>query len=136
VQTAPPISPTPTPPSTPIETVTSPTPFESPTPTPPIDSHDETNTGLIDWLNPRKSWWLYLLVLAFAFVSYRSVKAALTPRPSFSSHLDAGGADVDEGTQPLAIESQVILTPHIADAEYKVKPDDASLIGSVRRDDV
>lgn len=75
-------------------------------------------------------------MLAFAFVSYRGIKAALTPRPSFSSRLDAGGANVDEGAQPLAIESQVILRPHIADAEYKIKPDDASLIGSIRRHDV
>ena len=76
---------------------------------------------------------MFLALVLIAFGGYRGLKAAFFRRPSFKPRVDAGSAEVDEGKQPLAIDSQVILRPNIADVEYDVSTDDASLIVSIRR---
>jgi hypothetical protein len=76
-------------------------------------------------------WW-YLLIPLIGGGGYWTFKALFLPRPTFSSRTDAGSSKVDEGSKTLAIESQILLKPNIADGQYRVGVDEENFIQSVR----
>ena len=125
---APPATPSPSPTITPT---TSPTitpsvpPGVSVTPTP-------GEGGLLTFFG---NWWKYLIVaLLISFVGYRTLRKIFAPRAIIRSCPDAGAAEVNDGMQPLAINSQVLLRPNIGAAEYEVHTDEANFVRSVRRE--
>jgi hypothetical protein len=78
-------------------------------------------------------WWIFLIILLLiSFAGYRLYKFLFAPRPTFSPVLDAGGASVDEASTPLAINSQILLSPDIADGLYRVNTEEPNLIKSIR----
>jgi hypothetical protein len=77
-------------------------------------------------------WW-YLLIALIGGGGYWAF-VALFPRPTFTSHTDAGSSELDERSKALAIESQILLKPNIADGQYRVGVDEGNLIQSVRRE--
>jgi hypothetical protein len=78
-------------------------------------------------------WWiLLLLLLLISFMAYRAYKFFFAPRPTFRPIPDAGGSGVDEGTSALSINSQILLSPDIADGLYRVNTDEPNLIKSIR----
>ena len=81
----------------------------------------------------QSDWWKYLLVvLLISFVGYRVFKMLFTPRPTFRAVPDAGGSDVDEGKNALAINAQILFSPDIADGLYRVSTTEANLVRSIR----
>lgn len=125
---APPATPSPSPTFTPTVSPTitpSVPPAVSVTPTP-------GKGGLQTFL---ENWWKYLIVaLLVSFVGYRTLRKLFAPRAIIRSCPDAGAADVNDGMQPLAINSQVLLRPNIAAAQYEVHTDEANFVRSVRRE--
>jgi hypothetical protein len=82
-----------------------------------------------------RNWWKYLLVaLLISFVGYRTYGLLFAPRPTFRPVPDAGGSGVDEVTNPLAINSQILLKPDIADGLYRVSTAEPNLVRSIRRE--
>lgn len=79
-------------------------------------------------------WWYLLIVLLVAGGGYWAFKALFVPRPTFRPLRDAGSSAVDEETNPLAINSQVLLKPDIADGLYRVSTDEPDLVRSIRRE--
>jgi hypothetical protein len=147
-------TPTPTPPATPSPSPTSsptpsPSPSVSPSATPSASASPSTvppflsttpspsDRGNGPWDLPfqREDWWKYLLIaLALAGGVYWGWKVLFPPRTSFAARPDPGGADVYTGSQPLAIESQVILNPDVSEGQYLVYTEEPSIVRSVRRD--
>lgn len=139
-------TPTPTPTSTPAATpAVSPasSPGSSPTPPPgfvvstsPVVSPGPSNEpSPAPNLYDKGNWWKYLLIaLLIILVSYRTFRFLFVPRPTFRPVRDAGSSAVDEKTNALAINAQVLLRPDIADGDYRVSTDEPNLIRSVRRE--
>lgn len=124
------------PPATPSPSGTI-TPTVSPTITPAVPPGVSVTPtpgkgGLLTFL---ENWWKYLVVaLLISFVGYRTLRKIFAPRAIIRSCPDAGAADVNDGMQPLAINSQVLLRPNIAAAQYEVHTDEANFVRSVRRE--
>lgn len=153
--------PTPTPAPTPTASPTA-TPVGSPTPSPgsspdsspapspgdspgSLSSSPSPSPGPTPILSPGSSpvvppggrtdsfpWW-WLLLLPLLGVGYWAFKALFVPRPTFSARRDAGSSEVD-AAKGLAIESQILLKPNIADGQYRVGVDEGNFIQSVRRE--
>jgi hypothetical protein len=79
-------------------------------------------------------WWWLLLIPLIGGGGYWAFKALFLPRPTFSARRDAGSSEVD-AAKGLAIESQILLKPNIADGQYRVGVDEGNFIQSVRRED-
>jgi hypothetical protein len=79
-------------------------------------------------------WWYLLVALLIGGGGYWAFMALFLPRPTFNSRTDAGSSKVDEGSKALAIESQILLKPNVADGQYRVGVDEGNLIQSVRRE--
>ncbi|MBC8028563.1 MAG: PKD domain-containing protein [Pyrinomonadaceae bacterium] len=110
-------------------------PGSSPTSPGPPRSITDSSPPPADGDPPARSWWKYLLVaLLIAFVGYRTYGLLFAPRPTFRPVPDAGGSGVDEVTNPLAINSQILLKPGIADGLYRVNTDEPNLVRSIRRE--
>jgi hypothetical protein len=162
--TSPTPTPTPTPKPTPTQTPTptpagSPTPSPnaspgaSPNPSPsgsptasPGASPNPSASGS-QTLSPESSplppgpvwpwtfpWWYLLIALLVAGGGYWAFKALFVPPPTFRSRSDAGSSQVDQEGKPLAIESQILLKPNIAEGKYRVGTDEGNLIRSVKRE--
>jgi hypothetical protein len=78
-------------------------------------------------------WWWLLLIPLLGGGGYWAFKALFLPRPTFSARRDAGSSEVD-AAEGLAIESQILLRPNIADGQYRVGVDEGNFIQSVRRE--
>ena len=144
---APTPSPTPTPASSPTPSPGS-SPSSSPSGSPssspggsssssPVPPRSVTEPspppGFLD--NFERNWWKYLSVaLLISFVGYQTFKTIFAPRPTFRSVPDAGGAGVDEETNPLAINAQILLHPDIADGLFRVSATEPNLVRSIRRE--
>ena len=137
-------TPTPTPTQTPTPTLT---PASSPASSPGVKlssspgvspkSSNEPSPGSTpyDQGSFGRNWWKYLLIaLLISFLGYRTYRFLFAPRPIFRPLPDAGSSEVDEGTKPLAINSQILLRPDIADGQFRVSTDEPDFVRSVRRE--
>lgn len=124
-------SPSPSPGSSPLSSPGS-SPMSSPG-VPPRSNTDPTLSGDRNTLD--QDWWKYLIIaLLISFVGYWTYRFLFAPRPTFRPVPDAGGSGVDEATNPLAINSQILLRPDIADGLYRISTEEPNLVRSVRRE--
>lgn len=103
------------------------TPTLSPGSSPPFPPAGPTDAG-------KFPWWYLLIALLIVGAGYWAFKALFVPRPTFRSCMDGGKCEVDQEGKPLAIESQILLKPNIADGQYLVGTNEGNLIQSVRRE--
>jgi hypothetical protein len=95
------------------------------TPTPDQKRDDGT-----DWI-----LYVILLVLALLLIAgiYKlSTKFASTPKPSFVSQMDVGGATMVQGNDASLINSELYLNPNIREGLFEIIHGDTGLIHAER----
>lgn len=131
-------TPTPTPTLTPVSSPASSTGVKlssSPGVSPKSSSEPFLGSTPTDQGSFGRNWWKYLLIaLLIFFLGYRIYRLLFATRPTFRPLRDGGSSEVDEGTKPLAIDSQILLRPDIADGQFRVSTGEPDFVRSVRRE--
>jgi hypothetical protein len=89
---------------------------------------------------PPPDWPLYLIIILIAVVvltgtlvvTYKVVKWASAPKPTFTSHIDVGTATTDHGSPGSLVEFEVDLNPNVAEGSYEVFTSESRLVRAER----